>query len=298
MRSEVLVCPDCRRDLADPEALKCPACGWEGSRLDGVPVMLSSRDRASELFSRYLANYDRIAEDDLEVGIQGDRLQQLFNDRALGYLGDLAGRRVCDVGIGKGILFEKLRRGGVASLAGVDISMPYLRRFATAGDAHVVLANAENLPFRASFDLVIATDIAEHVLNIGDLMLSVWEALVPDGRFVVRVPYKDNMLQYARLAGCEYDMVHLRNFAEDNLEHLLTHTGFAVEAMHYDGFNADRARPWVMRTRAGRRAFHELMFRGLGGGERVERLNPRIGRRLMDPFVVTAVARRRSVRPL
>ena len=144
---------------------------------------------------------------------------------------------MCDVGIGKGILFEKLRRGGVASLVGVDVSAPYLLRFAGLEDVRIVLANAENLPFRDSFDLVIATDIAEHVLNVGDLMISVREALAPGGRFVVRVPYKDNMLQYARLNGCDYDMVHLRNFAEDNLKHLLTQSGFVVEHLHYDGFN-------------------------------------------------------------
>jgi SAM-dependent methyltransferase len=284
------VCPDCRRDLDG--GLACPACGWQGSEVDGVPVLLSSRDRDSGLFTRYLANYDQIAEDDLAEGIQEARTQEFFNERVLRYLGDVSGRRVCDVGIGKGILFEQLRRGGVASLTGVDISMPYLRRFAGRDDVRVVLANAENLPFRESFDLVIATDILEHVLNLGDVMISVREALVPGGRFVVRVPYKDNMLQYARLAGCEYDMVHLRNFAADNLRHLLTHTGFAVEALHYDGFTIERVRPWVTRTPAGRRLTGALKARGIGGGERVERLHPRIGRLLMDAYVVTAVARR------
>jgi SAM-dependent methyltransferase len=284
-----LICPDCRRDV---DGLACAACGWEGSRLDGVPVMLATRDRDSGLFSRYLDNYDQIADDDLAAGIQEERTQRFFNERALGYLGDLAGKRVLDVGIGKGILLEQLRRGGVASLAGVDISMPYLRRFAAADDVRVVMANAENLPFRESFDLVIATDIAEHVLNVGDLMLSIREALVPGGRFVVRVPYKDNMLQYARLAGCTYDMVHLRNFAKDNLTHLLRHTGFTVDDLHYDGFTITRARPWVTRTPAVRQLHGALVSRGIGGGERVERMNPRLGRLLMDAYVVTAVARR------
>ena len=81
------------------------------------------------------------------------------------------------------------------------------------------------------------------MLNVGDLMISIREALAPGGRFVVRVPYKDNMLQYARLNGCDYDMVHLRNFAEDNLKHLLTQSGFVVEHLHYDGFNARSRAP-------------------------------------------------------
>ena len=272
--------------------MTCQNCGWEGSSTGGVPVLLSARDRDSELFGRYLTNYDRIAVDDLNVGIQAGTLQQFFNDQLLGYLGSVAGLRVCDVGIGKGILFEELRRRGPASLIGVDISMPYLERFAQAPDVNVVLANAENLPFRDAFDLVIATDILEHVMNVGDVMISIRESLATRGRLVVRVPYKDDMLQYARLNGCPYDMVHLRNFAQDNLRDLLTRTGFVVERLHYDGFAPTRARPWLQRTTVSTRLLNALGERVLGGQEGLERMNPRIGRLLMEPIVVTAVTRR------
>ena len=135
------------------------------------------------------------------------------------------------MGVGKGILFEKLRRAGPAMLVGVDISMPYLQRVANTGNLTVVLANAENLPFRDAFDLVVAADVLEHVLNVGDFLMSVRESVVTDGTFVVRVPYLDNMLQYAHLNGCEYDIVHLRNFARGNLVHLLRHTGFVVDRL-------------------------------------------------------------------
>jgi SAM-dependent methyltransferase len=287
----MILCPDCRRDLSGVDSLSCDTCGWEGSRRDGIPVLLSSRDRESQLFARYLTNYDRIAVDDLTVGIQEGGLQRFFNERFLGYLGNLVGQRVCDVGIGKGILFEKLRASGAASVVGVDISLPYLERFAALEGASVVLANAENLPFRNAFDLVVASDVLEHVLNVGDFMISVRESLAANGRFVVRVPYKDDMRQYARLNGCDYDMVHLRNFARDNLEHLLTHTGFVVERVYYDGFYSTRPRPWVARTRAGRRVLLALGDRVLGA-RRLEQLNPRIGRLVMEPLVVTAVTRR------
>jgi 2-polyprenyl-3-methyl-5-hydroxy-6-metoxy-1,4-benzoquinol methylase len=288
----VILCPDCRGDLGGLDAERCAACGWTVSRIDGVPVLLSSRDRESELFTRYLANYDRIASDDLACGIQEMRTQQFFNERLLGYLGNMSGLRVCDVGIGKGILFEMLGRSGPASLVGVDISMPYLERFVNDADSTVVLANAENLPFRDAFDLVVAADVLEHVLNVGDVLMSVRESLVANGTFVVRVPYLDNMLQYARLNGCQYDMVHLRNFASRNLEHLLRHTGFVVERLCYDGFNKWRARPYVARTQLGMWLLEAFSERLLGGEERLERLNPRVGRVLMDPLVVTAITRR------
>jgi 2-polyprenyl-3-methyl-5-hydroxy-6-metoxy-1,4-benzoquinol methylase len=182
----MILCPDCRGELGSLDAEGCAACGWTGSRLNGVPVLLSSHDRKSELFSRYLANYDEIASDDLTSGIQEARMQQFFNERLLSYLGNIRGRHVCDIGIGKGILFEMLSRSGPASLVGVDISMPYLERFANNLDSTLVLANAENLPFRDAFDLVVAADVLEHVLNVGDFLMTVRESLVAHGSFVVR----------------------------------------------------------------------------------------------------------------
>ena len=291
-RALTLLCPECRQAEVALDALACARCGWRGEEVDGIPVALSARDRESGLFSRYLSNYDEIAADDLEDDIQEEGLQQFFNRRLLEYLGPVAGMRVCDVGLGKGIVFEALRAAGAASLVGVDIAKPYLDRFAGFDGAQVVLANAENLPFRDAFDVVIATDILEHVVNVGDFMLSVRDSLVPRGRLLVRVPYKDDMLQYARLNGCKYEMVHLRNFAGDNLTDLLRRTGFVVEQLQYDGFYASRARPWLGHTRLGRRLLHEFSERIVGGRRQLEQLDGRFGRILMDPLVITAVVHR------
>jgi SAM-dependent methyltransferase len=286
------LCPECRQSELAVGSLSCLRCAWEGEELDGIPVLLSARDRDSALFSRYLTNYDEIAGDDLKQGIQEEGLQRFFNQRLLEYLGPVAGQRVCDVGLGKGIVFDALRTAGVRWLVGVDIAKPYLERFVGLDRAHVVLANAENLPFRDTFDVVIATDILEHVINVGDFLLSIRQSLVAGGRLLLRVPYKDDMLQYARLNGCEYEMVHLRNFAEDNLTDLLRRTGFIVEELRYDGFYASRARPWLGRTRLGRRLLHEFGERIVGGSQQLEQFDGRFGRWLMDPLVITAVARR------
>ena len=137
--------------------------------------------------------------------------------------------RVCDVGLGKGIVFEALRAAGAASLVGVDIanavSGPFRRLRRSAGRAR---PTQRTCPSADAFDVVIATDILEHVVNVGDFMLSVRDSLVPRGRLLVRVPYKDDMLQYARLNSCQLQMVHLRNFADDDLTDLLRRAGFVA----------------------------------------------------------------------
>jgi len=129
--------------------------------------------------------------------------------------------------------------------------------------------------------------------------MSVPQALTDGGTFAVRVPFKDNTLQYARPNGCKYEMVHLRNFAKDNLIDLLTQSGFEVERLHYDGFALWRARPYVARlhnrmshTRPGDRVWSEVTQRLPSGPDGFLRVRPLVGRALTTPVVITAITRK------
>ncbi|MEA2496332.1 MAG: hypothetical protein QOJ29_4243 [Thermoleophilaceae bacterium] len=270
----------------------CAACGWSPEQWEGVPVYLSSRDLSNPLFSDYRANYDRIAEVDLADSIQPEAFLAVQAERLEGYVGDVRGQRVCDVGIGQGILFERLRRAGPARLVGVDIAIEYLDRV-DRDRAEVLVANAENLPFSEEFDVVVAADVMEHVIHLADFLVSVRQALVRGGRFVVRVPFKEDITKHSRIAGCEYDLVHLRTFAKDSLKDMLQRAGFRVESIHYDGFEATRARAPIAATRVGRRGWHEIVERRFDGGPGLYDIDPRLGRLLMTPIAITAVASRR-----
>jgi SAM-dependent methyltransferase len=288
----MILCPDCRSPVPSLNVDACENCDWRAELSGDVPIFLSSADRQSPLFSNYLANYDRIAADDLSESIQHDSFLELQAEQLHRHLGDVRGLSVCDVGIGQGVLFRRLRDSGPRLLTGVDISMAYLARHEALGDVRVLMANAENLPFRDEFDLVIASDVAEHVLNISDLLMSVREALVPGGVFAIRVPFKDNMVQYARLDGCKYDMVHLRNFAKDNLVDLLCHFDLSVESLHYDGFAPYRVRSPLVSTSLGRSVTNAVMERLPSGPDGFLRINPHLGRLLTTPVAITAIARK------
>jgi SAM-dependent methyltransferase len=243
------ICPDCARPLT---ADACP-CGWAVGSRDGVPELLSSRDRRSPLFGDYLATYDRIAEEDLRESIQARDDLRRKTAALVRDLGELPpGTRVCDVGVGQGHLLDELRTRPGVRLTAVDVATPYLRReLGRADGADALVANAENLPFREAFDLIVSTDVIEHVLNVGDYLVSVHRALVPAGRFVVRAPYREDLLQYARLRGCPYEMVHLRTFDRPLMADALRGAGFAVERVQLDGWFPGRARGWVRRTTPG-----------------------------------------------
>jgi SAM-dependent methyltransferase len=228
----------------------------------------------------------------LEESIQPEAFLAVQAERLRDHIGDVRGARVLDLGIGKGILLEQLRASEPAGLTGVDIALSYMRRFADAEDVDVVFANAENLPFREHFDLVVAADVVEHVINVADLLVGVHEALAPNGRFLVRVPYREDITQHSRLRGCPYEFVHLRTFAKDNLTDMLLRAGFRIDAVHYDGFDPSRARAAMTRTRGGRVLWRQAVARLFGGEEGVYRMNAYLGRLLMTPIVITVVARK------
>ena len=215
----------------------CNQCGWKLETTEGVPVLLSNADRSSPTFRDYSANYDRIANDDLAASIQPPAYLALQAETLFSYLPHLTGRRVCELGIGQGLLFEKLFAARPASLTGIDISLAYLRRHASqAGPGlSLALANAENMPYADEFDVMIASEILEHVLNVGDLLISLHRSLAQGGRLFVRVPYKEDLRQYARQNGCPYPFVHLRSFTRSSLVDLLRHAGFRARRLRYDG---------------------------------------------------------------
>jgi len=78
------------------------------------------------------------------------------------------------------------------------------------------------------FDLIIACDVFEHVLNEGDAWLSVSKALKPGGIFYIRVPHREPLINYTRLLGAPYPYVHLRSYSLGYLKEMSLHCGFTV----------------------------------------------------------------------
>jgi SAM-dependent methyltransferase len=297
----MLICPDCTSELSHGPrgGWRCARCGWQSQSRDGVPDMLSSRDRNSALMKTYAQNYTVIAEDDLSESIQSHRYLDIQTKRLFSYAGELRGLSVCEVGVGQGRLFKLIAKEQPAKLTGVDIAMPYLEHYSdTTGDARLVIANAENMPFADEFDVVIASDVLEHVLNVGDALLSMHRALKRGGRLVLRVPYRENLIQYAHLSGdAKYDLAHLRDFNRENLSRLLRGAGFELGGFQLDGFWPERKRAYISRIEPLAKRFDDLMQRRYGQPEEISRMPAWLGRLLMRPSEITAIARKPARSP-
>lgn len=240
-------CPKCRA-LADLNA-GCTSCGWKPVVDNGVLNLMTEADYASPVLADYFRNYDRIAEDDLNAPILNLAYVEHQARNLARYAGNVKGRTIMDLGCGRGILTRMLHNAGAKAVVAIDISTAYLRKLTDRPGVTPVLANAERLPFRNVFDLVVSTDVMEHVLNLGSFLVSVNQSLLPYGVAIIRVPYRENLVAYSHQAGCKYDFVHLRTFDRRTLKDALAGAGLQVERTWFDGFSVHSPRPACFSTR-------------------------------------------------
>lgn len=289
----MLICPDCHHDLPSPGADRCLNCGWSLEVREGIPILLSCEDRSNPVFRGYSDNYEQIAADDLAHSILDPAYIEAQAEKMLSYIPPAKGIDVCELGVGQGYLIRRLRREAPRQLIGIDISYPYLRKLRSENFS-VVVANAENIPYRDAFDLIVATDILEHVLNVGDVLVGVNRALRMGGVFAVRVPTLENLLQYARQKGCPYHFVHLRTFSKDILKSLLGSAGFRVKKFHLDGFQQYRRRAYTLRQPC-RIIVEKLLQRRYPQPGDLARIDNRIGIAMLHPIELVAIARKERV---
>lgn len=289
----MLVCPACADPLSDD--LACTYCGWRAARREGVPVLLEDSDLSDDIARRYTENYDRIARDDLDAKVMDESYIENLAANMCDAVRLDPGDEVCDVGSGKGFLVRKMLQRGAARVTAIDISLPYLARMVGQPGIVPVIANAERLPFVEHFDVMLATDVLEHVLNVGAFLYSANRALKRGGRLYLRVPYRENLLQYAPQAGCPYRFVHLRTYDRPLLRQALTEAGFVVERLSYDGLLPGLPYPVWQRGRVRpaiyRRFEDGLRRRGIRQGDAT--LRPHGLRRVfLKPTVIIAAARK------
>jgi SAM-dependent methyltransferase len=137
-----------------------------------------------------------------------------------------AGARILDVGCGTGATTAGLRRFG--PVVGLDIGPEALRR-ARARGIPVARASAARLPARpASFDLVVALDVLEHLDDDVAAAREMLGALRPGGRLLVTVP------AYPFLwSGHDEALGHRRRYRRRELARALEQAGFEIALCSY-----------------------------------------------------------------
>jgi len=142
---------------------------------------------------------------------------------------------ILDVGVGLGRLlsnFPELQRYGM------DISFGYLD-LAQSKRIEVCYALVEDMPYHEGmFDMVVCTDILEHVLDLNLNVEKILSILKDRGILIARVPYREDLSWYAS-PKCSYKYVHIRNFDEHSLCLLFERVfGCEVVEMVHAGYDA------------------------------------------------------------
>lgn len=285
----MLVCPDCRNGLQTIGDI-CSACSWRPVIKAEVANYLSTKDRGSADVASYIETYEMLAERNMLVPVQSNRYVEHLSRRFVDILGNVEGKDFCDVGSGRGFFIKHVLEKRPHSVTAVDIAASSLGRVARTYPVSAFLANAENLPFERHFDVITATDILEHVLNVANFLITANWALRDGGILAVRVPYRENLLYYSNFHGLPMHFTHLRTFDRALLVDIVESAGFEVRSVHHDGFSPNYPQPFWDRFAWFRRRILDAIKARFPMDDDVTTINPRIGRLFMKPIEIAVLA--------
>ena len=146
--------------------------------------------------------------------------------------------RLLDVGFGAGTFLQAARRAGW-NVAGVEVSLPAIEQARRDGfDVfHGTLQDAAYA--EASFDVVVATEIFEHLVSVRPLLDEIARVLRPGGLLWATTPNARGLS--ARVLGKAWSVVsppeHLQLFSIAGVRSLLGAAGFRDASVLAEGVN-------------------------------------------------------------
>lgn len=189
---------------------------WFGRRAKAGTNLGAARlapNLTAELRERIKASFDESAADEEHFPATID--PRIYHVKLIGeHLGDLSGKRVLDVGCGKG-RFARIfqERAPEAELWGLDIS-PEMLRFVPEG-IHTRAGSMTELPFEDGyFDGAYATESLEHAVEIDRAVSEICRVVKPGGRIAI---IDKNAEHWGRLETPEWE----RWFTRKELEKML-----------------------------------------------------------------------------
>lgn len=139
---------------------------------------------------------------------------------------------ILDVGTSTGTNLRLLRSLGYRDVCGVDVSLEAIRYCRDKGLGIVLQGDACDLPFASSqFDLVLATDILEHLDDDGRALAEIYRVLKPGGHALITVP------AFPFLWGLQDEVSHhRRRYRQKRLRGLLDDAGLSCRTLFYFNF--------------------------------------------------------------
>lgn len=172
--------------------------------------------------------------------------------------------RVLEVGAGGGFLLQELWDRGFHTLTGTDITTTALAEMRRRDiDVEIVGGDAESLPFvKGSFDVVISSDVLEHLPDVRRHITEIHRVLAPGGRYLFKTPNRHLAESYYLLRGLyDYNIWHPSMVGPGEAKRLLRRSGFDTRILPVEELTAAQLRK--VPTRIGRRVVRHLPVRYL-----------------------------------
>lgn len=177
---------------------------------------------------------------------RASHMHEHFMPHLLAFAGPLRpGMRILDVGCGNGVTCAEFLKHG-CKVVGVDLSeqgIEWARKTMPEGRFEVMVAGKDvlNRLGEAPFDIVISTEVVEHLYAPRDWAAGCYAALKPGGRFICTTPYhgylKNLVLsvlgKWESHADPLWDGGHIKLWSRRTLSQLLAGAGF--ESIQFKG---------------------------------------------------------------
>lgn len=170
----------------------------------------------------YLDNYSQIAKDDVAQSILPMWLREFQAKKVVNICKKYRGQKVLDIGMGHGVVLKMLNH---KFKVGVDIAKEFCPD---------IVAVAEHLPLKdKSFDIIIMSDILEHVIEPLIVLNEAKRTLADEGIIVIRTPFNEDIFKYK---DSKYKYVHLRTHNKESFEWYEKVLALKICEVHYDEF--------------------------------------------------------------